>query len=950
MQSQPSTTTTTVSTAVQTPSLFKELANICSTPSGETQDIITVVLDEKNTLGKQFFLTADGRIEKKSAVSIARAVACQFHVPDLATLEKVLRIVSENQSAAIINAGFKPTAIGEMFVFLSKKALNQLNLKDEDVTSDKGMKAFARLKCHATASSWQLLDRDEDQFTPGWAKKQSFEEWRNSLGKIFPGISQVKMLRAHSASARVLKADGTPAGGGNGHVWIKIADANDAERARTAISARALENNLAWPKPRFSKTTGEECGRGLATIIDASVWTIGRLIFVGRPTCHGGLRLIPQAFETIPGIMDVLDTSAAVVDVLETVKASSKLGIKTKLKEKSEPSSTKVTYRSEIANLKHETEIELEDGTITTVAKLMANYQDKVRCQAPFRASTSVAAFFALDKKGNPYVYDTGTDTKHVLAKPERRQDKDFDALLNRLKNNLGNLIGRDNADFVIHDANFRTAWDSCFFNPKNSKVTMLNRNDELIHLSDKDAQSFGLGRVFSEIYDRELTAAAIDKLNLDTQKKHDLREEMAKLPWGDFLRTLKLCRQANSLEVSVDIFASKASITIRDGIAAVVLPHRSFEVPTGIEQSLIEEVVTDYEAHFPEFIDFVNLVLYSRFATDRRQAFVWLHTSSSWGKGFLVSLFASLGLVVDVSTKEIDKALTGSPVGLSLNSMLRTWILFVDEFKSATSELKLLNMQITLSPKNELRCTVPLYTKLFASAENVRSLVGDGVESQFNNRFAYLSPETTGQKIEDRPLFERIGKMQYGAALKAFLAVHLNAYVDHMRKDGPVKASKIADNYLAEFQQNRRMQDSFGSLDETIDDIVKAIGECLRSFGTWSWHRDTEVRPPAIVEGIGQRLIQTLQRTSQVGYVSDGTNGRQRRLAIVLSDAEKFVKSYLALSGDASTIGKLQYKSKVIVDGLNMHPNPEGGRYRVYDAKEGGNEIDKKRGIVIFL
>jgi hypothetical protein len=50
------------------------------------------------------------------------------------------------------------------------------------------------------------------------------------------------------------------------------------------------------------------------------------------------------------------------------------------------------------------------------------------------------------------------------------------------------------------------------------------------------------------------------------------------------------------------------------------------------------------------------------------------------------------MGLVVDVSTKEIEKAVEGGPVGLSMADTLRSWILFVDEFKSATSDLKRYN------------------------------------------------------------------------------------------------------------------------------------------------------------------------------------------------------------------------------------------------------------------
>ena len=142
--------------------IFKAIALICPIPDGSTSDIITVVIDEKHSLGKQFSVGPDGAIQKTAAVSVSRGIACQYHVPDHATLEKVLRIVSDYPHAAIINAGFSPAAIGETFVFLSKKSLAGMG-PDDAVTTDGGMKAFARLKRHATPSTWQLLDRDEDK-------------------------------------------------------------------------------------------------------------------------------------------------------------------------------------------------------------------------------------------------------------------------------------------------------------------------------------------------------------------------------------------------------------------------------------------------------------------------------------------------------------------------------------------------------------------------------------------------------------------------------------------------------------------------------------------------------------------------------------------------------------------------------------------------------------------
>ena len=952
MQTQSINATTNTVAAQQNDAteLFKAIALICPIPNGPTSDVITVVIDEKHTLGKSFSVGPDGAINKTSAVSVSRGIACQYHVPDHATLEKVLRAVSENPHAAIINAGFTPAAISDTFVFLSKKSLVGLGLEDDAVTTDGGMTAFARLKVHATPSTWQLLDRDEDHMTPAWAKAQTFEQWRISIDKILPGVMNVKMLRAHSSSARVLNADGDPVGGGNGHVWIKIADAADAERTRAAITARALENDLAWTKPRMSKTTGQECGRGIATTIDASVWTVGRLIFVGRPTCTDGLTITHQQFDIINGVTDVLDTSQATIDEFKTVRASVKHGVRVQINTSTSATGKVTGYTIAEANLTLDTELELEDGSLTTVRAALARYTGKIRCQAPFRASTSMAAFMAIDESGAPFVFDSGTSTKHILAKPIRKTDKDRDQLIEDVKSRLSGLIGYENADVVLDEEALCVAWESTFFSSTSSKLAILNDNDELIELTERDAMKFGFSRLFGSVFDRGFLNEVIREKNLTPEAKAELLNHLEQVKYGPMLEQLKLSKQAKSLSVSVDIFASQGSMSVADGIATVNLPHRSFALDQPAEQTLVDTVVADYSQHFPEFQSFLDLVLNARFASDRRQAFVWLHSSSSWGKGFLTSIFSKLGLVMEVSTKEIDKALEGGPVGLSLNDTLRAWILFVDEFKAASSELKLLNTQITLSPKNQLRCTVPLYTKLFASAEDVRSLVGSGVESQFNNRFSYLAPSTHEQKIEDRSLFKDIGKLTYINAMVSYVACYLNAGVERMRGLGPIAASKAADEYLATYQATHRLQDTFGNLDDAVEDVVSEIQNCLFEYGLWIYSGNRTIPLPDVVQGIGPQLLATLKRTAVTGWVSGGDNSKRRSYALVLGEGEAFVKGYLALSGDRSTVGKIQFKTKAIAAGLHMRPDPYTSKVRVYNARENGTMICDKRGIVIFI
>lgn len=409
------------------------------------------------------------------------------------------------------------------------------------------------------------------------------------------------------------------------------------------------------------------------------------------------------------------------------------------------------------------TEIGLEDGTFKTVAELLAAHAGKVRCQAPFRDSSSFAAFYSTDRNGAPFVWDSGTSTKHVLSNYFVKRDPDGqrEALISEVSWRLGELLGEQNAGLVFDEDALRTAWDSSFFAQGKSKFGLINRDNDFIELTPTDYIEL-FRRTFGRIFHDDILAAAIaeiaTKRSLKPNEVTALADAVLALQHRPLIARLKLYRQVSGLSSQVDMFAPRGSLTVSDGVAAIRLPHRHFVAPSRVSPAVQASVVADYLQHFPEFSDFLQLILHARFAVDRREAFVWLHSSSSWGKGFLVEIFSQLGLVVDVPTKEIEAAMEGKPVGLSIPDMLRTWILFADEFKHASSELKQLNSKITLSPKNQLRCTVPLYTKLFASAENVRSLVGDGVETQFDRRFGYLSPASFAARLDGRSLFLQLG------------------------------------------------------------------------------------------------------------------------------------------------------------------------------------------------
>lgn len=259
-----------------------------------TSDIITVVRDPKNVLGKQFSFNADNTINKQSKVNLSLGEAIQHYVPNVEALVKLFANVAEDSHAAIINSVFPLVPIGTPFLILSENEFLKHGIKRHDDAvswpvqisyAGTNWPALGRFKEYTEPSSWVLLDRDVDSHTPEQYAKLSYDEWITEIDKLIPGVLQCARLRAHSSSARV-SVNGAATGGGNGHTWLQVAHPEDINRLRSVIKARAIALGISWAKPRHSSTTGEIVGQDIASIIDWSVFTTGRLVFVGKPEVH----------------------------------------------------------------------------------------------------------------------------------------------------------------------------------------------------------------------------------------------------------------------------------------------------------------------------------------------------------------------------------------------------------------------------------------------------------------------------------------------------------------------------------------------------------------------------------------------------------------------------------------------------------------------------------------
>ena len=387
-----------------------------SNPTDMISDVVTIIRDPKNSLGKRY--AADG--SKSSNVMVSQAFAEQRYVPTPTVMADVIREVSDDPNAALMNARFPAIPIGERFVILSQSQLEKLlglQTRDEMLglhelkVAGQLYKAIGRLKENVLPSSWQILDRDIDSDTPSKFANLSHASWLTEIEKLLPGLSAAAKISTLSSSARVVRK-GKVMGTGNGHTWIQVQDPNDVERVRTALQIKAMELELSWQKPRYSRTKpAEVCGYGFASILDNSVWTPGRLIFNGKPTVAPGLTVKPQKATITQG--GRLDTSTLVLPTADKIRSISRTA-GFEIQPRKGASGVLAIHTQ---NLHLNTEIELRGGEITTVSAALLKLPrgEKLRCQTPFRASNSEAAFLSRGQDGKPFIHDVGTGTTHWL-------------------------------------------------------------------------------------------------------------------------------------------------------------------------------------------------------------------------------------------------------------------------------------------------------------------------------------------------------------------------------------------------------------------------------------------------------------------------------------------------------------------------------------------------------
>ena len=382
---------------------------------------MTVIKTTKpDTLGKRYEFDDTGALTKNAVANVweGKAKALDFNVP--ATFARDLAIICEKDDLALMSGRLLGAATKQVINLVTEQKLAEkldCSLKDVPggVHAIDDEKYAARLKRGVEPSSWILIDADSPEgIPPEWAEL-SLQGRLELLEPIVPGISTCLRIEYRSSSARVVKEGEEP--GGASHAWIQISDARKLEVLREHVRVQMQLRGLSFRSPCYSKETGEVIRHEARTVIDLAVWVPGRLVFCSRPDVRAEGYFVADADVKIVK----LDGGTLNVSNIAIPSASNLSSLREKtgqdLSYSKQGSSLTSSDRS---SLNWETPIEIK-GVIQPLREVVADMEpgDKVRCETPFRASCSEAAFIRIAETGMPMLHDVGTSTNYYVTQHE---------------------------------------------------------------------------------------------------------------------------------------------------------------------------------------------------------------------------------------------------------------------------------------------------------------------------------------------------------------------------------------------------------------------------------------------------------------------------------------------------------------------------------------------------
>ncbi len=432
------------------------------------ETLVTVIRSvDPSVIGKTFDYDAGQLKALRRSSNIKRGIASSELITDTAErFAELLRQITEETNSVLVPGLFNGDAEGYPFNIVTEGELSDLtglpvgSPDFANIMTARGERYAARLKRCIAPSCWMLFDFDR-----GVAGMP--DAWRNlPIGEalamyepLLPGITSAERITYRSSSARIIgpgREAGLPS-----HAWVRVDEPAKIETAMRHLQVHAVLNNLAFRSPRYSQTTGEVIGEQWRGLFDWSVLITGRLVFTSKPILTDAAQA--AGFEVMPagvdrsgdGVLSLVGIGMPTQQQFQDYQRAT--GVSMSLRTGSDGSSMSVHVSG---NLNYETPI-LSRGAEQTFGAWLETMRpgDTLRCEAPFRESSSEAAFIRCTGTGQGFVYDIGVGETYTLDRVEvdRAAAQDAAALGQDL---LRNVVGERAAALINEQAREHIAED----------------------------------------------------------------------------------------------------------------------------------------------------------------------------------------------------------------------------------------------------------------------------------------------------------------------------------------------------------------------------------------------------------------------------------------------------------------------------------------------------------
>jgi hypothetical protein len=752
-----------------------------------------------------------------------------------------------------------------------------------------------------------MLDHDPDGVGKSFASPAEFIE---HLTRVFPDLARTAYIARGSVSAGVHIKGEQPKPSAGFHVYLPVNTASDIPRFGKVFFERMILGG-------FGHIVLAKNGRmDIRSAFDACVFSPERLDFVAPPLLIGaGLAYTPPEITSQKG--DFLYTNG--LQELTADERKEYSSILSELRNEARPESKKVEDKF-IQNIRDthehisESDLELlrgsetiprnykvitENGELITVQQLIDN-GDEVVIADPISGISygGTTAKFYPNKGGKPFINSFAHHGRKYHIAEIGQKPPGADAL--KIAAGIKFLIEQwgmcDVADCKINTENIQKIIECSFWNPQQSKFYTMTEKNTLNIYSVADV----LGAVIAE------HGALLDKKYLYSFASNATESKeisgLIKSCEAQLLNYLKRHSQRSNIEMRVDMFATKPRVEMRAELARIVYLHTPYKTPLVRN----ERVIADFKEHFPLLDDFLDFIIASRFARDRKRSYLWFKCETNWGKGFLMGLLDELDMTVELSVKEVEAMLEGKPVGKSMSDFKNTIAMVFDEFKTVKSEIKQLQSHISLAPKNQLNFKAEIYAKLFFSAEDVPSLVGEhGVEDQFLNRFTHFN--MIGQ-IDSRPLYQTIGQAAYMDGLVPYVCDYFNTAITDYVALGKTQAEKKAELFLKGFMHRHGLGNFHNKLSDGIDVVVRELAQHIR---------DTQAFNTSVIKSVHGLFLRNADKFIQ-DYINDQYSESGKTM---IGFKRSVISKKLSLGGKGSQAHRIPGRSTPTTRAILVNP-----------------------------